>query len=306
MHSAPEHPWASHASALLATLFWGLSFVALRIALEELEPFGLVWLRNAIGAFVLFGILRARGVSPWPQRADLTRCTLLGLILGLHLLVQTFALGMTSAIRAGWIIAFIPAVVALLAVVFLRQRLAAQGWLGIVLATSGVLVLTSVRPATFARAGQGDLLMLSTCFSWAAYTLLSVGPTRRNGSLRVSAFSMLVASVPNLIAAGFTGTWREPPTARTLGALFFLGVLSSAIAFWAFNRAVADLGPERGAAFQYLQPFVTLCGAWLILGEPLTAGVLLGGPLVLLGVWWIQRSKSVRLDPVGVEGVASR
>ena len=285
------HPWASYASALLATLFWGLSFVALRIALEGMEPFGLVWVRNAIGALVLLGILRARGVSLWPQRADLARCALLGLILGYHLLVQSFALQMTTAIRAGWIIAFIPAVVALLAVVFLHQRLRAQGWIGILLATIGVLVLTSVRPAALTRAGLGDLLMLSTTFSWAAYTLLSVGPTRRNGSLRVSAFSMLVAAVPNLIAAGFTGTWHAPPTARTLGALLFLAVLSSAIAFWAVNRAVADLGPERGAAFQYLQPFVTLCGAWVILGEPMSAGVFLGGPLVLLGVWMIQRSK---------------
>ncbi len=286
--------WGSYAKALLATLLWGLSFVALRVALEGLKPFGLVWARNAIGAAVLIAILRARGGPLWPRREDLWRCTLLGLILGWHLMVQTFALGMTTAMRAGWIIAFIPAVVALLAALFLRQRLGLLGWLGIALAFCGVLVLTSTRPADLLRAGLGDLLMLSSTFSWAAYTLLSVRPMRQSGSLRVTAFSMLIAFPPCFVAAAFDGTWHTTPTARTITGLLFLGILASPIAMWAFNSAVAEIGPARGAAFQYLQPFVTLAGSWILLGEPLTAGILVGGPIVLAGVWMVQRSKSAQ------------
>ncbi len=286
--------WASYAKASLATLFWGLSFVALRVALESWKPIGVVWARNAIGALVLLAILRAMGGPLWPRREDLGRCALLGLILGCHLLIQTFALGMTTAIRAGWIVAFIPAVVALLAALFLRQRLGRLGWVGIAISTVGVLILTSIRPADFLRAGLGDLLMLCSTFTWAAYTLLSVRPMRESGSLRVTAFSMLIAFPPCLLAAAIDGSWHASPTPRAIAALLFLGVFASATAMWAFNAAVSEIGPARGAAFQYLQPFVTLVGSRVLLGEPLTAGVVAGGPIVLAGVWMIQRSKSAQ------------
>ena len=58
-----------------------------------------------------------------------------------------------------------------------------------------------------------------------------------------------------------------------------------------FAEALAELGPERTAAFQYLQPFVTVVASFLILSEPFTAAQFLGGPLVLLGVWLVQRGK---------------
>ena len=70
-----------------------------------------------------------------------------------------------------------------------------------------------------------------------------------------------------------------------------VGLGASALAMWVFNDALAELGPERSSAFQYLQPFVTVVGSLALLGEPVTTGPLLGGPLVLLGVWLVQRGK---------------
>jgi len=303
MHAQrPAIPWASYGAALLATLFWGLSFVAVRVALEGFTPCGLVWARNVLGATALFSVLRARGRPLLPERGDLRRCLLLGAILGVHQMAQSLALELTTAIRAGWTIAFIPAVVALLAATCLRRGLRPLGWLGIALATGGVLTLNSARPADLARAGWGDLLMLATCFTWAAYTLLSVAPMSRSGALRVSACSMSVAVLPNLAAAAVTGTWHTEPGARSVAALAFLGLCAGATALWAYNRAVSDLGPERASAFQYLQPLVTLAGSLVLLGEPFTRAALLGGPIVLAGVWMVQRARPTLRGPGEASG----
>jgi drug/metabolite transporter (DMT)-like permease len=283
--------WRSYGKALVATLFWGLSFVAVHIALEGFSPFGVVWMRSALGALILLGALRARGAALLPERADRPRCLLLGAILGVHLLVQTVAQQWTTAARSGWIIAFIPVVVALLSAAFLGRRLRPLGWAGIAIATAGVLALTSVPPEELARAGWGDLLMLSTCFMWASYTLLSYGPMQRSGALSTTAFSMGIAALPSLVAAVLQDPLALPPVGRSLAALVFLGVGASAIATWAFNSAVAEIGPEHAAAFQYLQPCVTLAGSALLLDEPLGTALLQSGPLILLGVWMIQRSK---------------
>jgi drug/metabolite transporter (DMT)-like permease len=285
--------WQSYAKALVATLFWGLSFVAVHIALEGLAPFGVVWMRSALGALILLGVLRARGAALLPARPDRPRCLLLGAILGVHLLAQTLAQQWTTAARSGWIIAFIPVVVALLSAVLLGRRLRPIGWAGIAIATTGVLALTAAPPDELARAGWGDLLMLSTCFLWASYTLLSFGPMQRSGPLAVTAFSMGIAALPSLAAAVLEGSRSWPATGQSLAALVFLGVGASAVANWAFNSAVLELGPERAAAFQYLQPCVTLAGSAVLLDEPIGAALFQSGPLVLLGVWLVQRSKPI-------------
>ncbi|MEO8587789.1 MAG: DMT family transporter [Flavobacteriales bacterium] len=283
--------WTGYAKALFATLMWGCSFIAIRYALGSASPFGVVWMRNALATLLLFGILRLRGEPLLPEREDRGRVVLLGLLFGAHLLVQTWAIERTSTMRAGWIIAVIPAVVAVGAWLFQQQRLRALGWLGIGVASSGVFVLTATRPAQFANAGTGDLLMLATTFSWAAYTLLSAGPARRSGGLRVSASALLVSLVPNLIMALFQGSWHAAPDAHSITALLFLGFGASGLAMWTYTDAVAELGPERSAAFQYLQPLVTMAAAYLLLHEPVTTGQLIGGPIVLAGVWLVQRGK---------------
>jgi drug/metabolite transporter (DMT)-like permease len=287
----PASPARNYGWGLLATLFWGLSFVGVRIALKGLTPFGLVWMRLSIGAGVLYCLLVASGGKVLPHREDRARCLLLGLIVSIHLSLQAAAMELTSATRAGWIVSFIPVVVALSARVFQGQRLSLGGWIGAGVATAGVLVLSSFRPAELALAGHGDLLVLVSCFTWAAYTLLSVDAIRRSGALAVTAFAMAVAILPAAAVALVKGSWHAAPTLRTVLALAFLGALASGIAFWAFARSIQAIGPQRTSALLYIQPFVTLAGSALMLSEPITPVAIAGGVLVLLGVWRVQRAR---------------
>lgn len=281
----------SVAKALTATLFWGVSFIAIRVALEAAQPFGVVWMRNGVGALLLFALLAFRGEPLLPVARDRWLCVGLGLIVGLHFFIQTLSMRLTTAMRAGWIVAFIPVVVACGATVFLRQRMRAIGWVGIVIATAGVFVLTSTRPAQLADAGAGDLLMLASTVSWATYSLLSLGPSRRNGGLRVTAVALAISVVPNLLASVVWGTWHTQPGPRPLAALAFLALCSSALAMWLFADVLAALGPERAASFQYVQPFVTVLASFVLLDEPFTSAQFIGGPIVLAGVWCVQRGK---------------
>ena len=284
-------PWRKYSWGLLSATCWGLSFVGIRVALEGLTPYGLVWTRLLLGASVLYGLMAASGRALLPARGDWLRCTLLGLLVSAHLLIQSLAMELTTAIRAGWIVAFIPVVVAIGARLFLRERLSRGGWLGVAMATVGVLVLTSFRPGELAGAGLGDLLVFASCFTWAAYTLVSVAAIARNGSLPVAAFAMAVAVLPALAVALAMGTWHAPPALRTLVALGFLGVFANGVGFWAFGRSIQALGAQRTSAFQYVQPFITLAGSALLLAEPFKATALAGGILVLLGVWRVQRAR---------------
>lgn len=275
--------------ALGATLLWGCSFIAMRQALDHATPHGLVWMRNLIGAAFLFALLALRRMPVVPHPGDRRTILLMGVIFGVHLWLQAHALGTTSTMRAGWIIAFIPAVVAVGAWRFKGRHLGPMGWTGIAVASGGVLLLTAMRPAHLVNGGAGDLLMLASTFTWAAYTLLGMAPLQRNGPLRVTAWTLLASAAPNLLLAAGRPAWHTAPDGGAWGAVLFLGIGASGMALWLFAGAVASLGPERASAFQYLQPFVTMLAAWALLHESLTAGLLLAGPLVLAGVWLVQR-----------------
>jgi drug/metabolite transporter (DMT)-like permease len=284
-------PWGSYAKAFAATVLWGSSFVAVRIALEKTAPAGVVWIRNGLAAAALYALLAWRGERLLPERADRARCLLLGTILGVHLLAQSFALTLTTAMRAGWIVAFMPASIAMAAKVFQGRGLRPIAWIGIGIAIAGVLILTSMRPSDLAGAAPGDIVMLGTTLTWTAYVLLAEAPSRRSGGLRVAAAAIAVATVPNLAAAACSGTWRGSPDPGVLAALAFLGLGASAAAMAFFNQAIVELGPARSSAFQYLQPLVTVVASMLVRDESMSASQWIGGPLVLAGVALIQRGR---------------
>ena len=279
--------------AWLSILFWGASFVATRGAIEAFHPYALVAARFGLGSALLYLLLFLRREPLLLERADRPRGLLLGAILGLHIAVQAFALFHTSAVHSGWIVGSCPVVIALGAQLFLGQRLGALSWLGIAIAAGGVLLIALEHSSSLAHAGWGDLLVSGTTFSWAAYTLLSSAPVARSGALRTSAFAMGVASLCCALGALvegrlFTGT----PVLSNWLELCFLGVCCSGLAFWLWNRAIAQLGMARLGGLLYFQPFVTALLA-LALGEAVPGwNTWIGGPLVVLGVWLLARGKA--------------
>lgn len=280
-------------SALFAVTIWGGSFVATKLALGPQDarvftPFGLVALRFLMGGAALLGALALRGGALLPERADRGRVALLGAILGTHIGLQTYGLAFTYATHAAWIVCFSSVVIALGAQLFLRQRLRAIGWLGVAVAVVGVLGVTRTNSGEHPPdVGFGDLLQLTGCFTWALYTLLGAKPVQGSGALRVTAWAMLVAGFAMLALASSTGFGARPGGAE-LAALFYLGLLSSAAAFLAWYHAQAKYGSQRTAATLYVEPFVTALVASFV-DEPLVLGTLIGGVVVLFGVWLVQR-----------------
>jgi len=274
---------------LIAVAVWGASFVATRMALATLNPLGLVAARLLMGAALLALVIRARGGRLWPVRRDVPACVFLGVILSVHLLMQAYGLRYTTAIQTGWIIGFIPVTIALGAWLTRQQRLSALGWSGVALGTAGVLIVTLAKSQDFALAHWGNLLQVASCLTWTVYTLTATGPNARNGVLCVTTFGMAVAAGIAALATIWTGVWSGPPTAASLGALVFLGLICSGVAYYLWFAAQRDHGPARIGSLLYVEPFVALLTGALLLHEPVTLHAVFGGLCVLAGVWLVAR-----------------
>jgi drug/metabolite transporter (DMT)-like permease len=273
----------------LAPLLWSGNFVVAKAVGDALPPFTLSALRWSIGLLVLLPLLRGRDLllprNWWPHVVVLA-------VTGVYLysaLVYA-ALRSTSTLNASIIQAAIPAVTALLAVVFLRARVAAIAWLGIAVAFAGVAwIVAGGQPDTLAalRVGSGDLLMLVNVLLWAGYTLVGQPLLRARDGIVVTFYSVLVGLAFLWPTALWEMQGRAWPvfTLELAAALAYVGVFPSVVAYLLWNRGVAAVGASAAALFVNLLPVYTAALAALLLGERVALYHVVGGLLVAAGVY---------------------
>ena len=291
--------------ALLAVILWGVSFVATRAALGELQPVTLIAVRFAIGDMMLFAMLAARRMPLLPPRREWPVMALLGFDgIALHTMIQAYALRETTAVRTGWLIGLSPIWSAILAAIFLRERL---GWiksLGLGIGFAGAVIVVTrgaISGQTPALPGtRGDLLILASTFNWAIYTVISREPVRRVGSLPAMAAAMLVGCLLLLPWFLASHAWRELSRMSPMGwgAVLFLGIGCSGIAYLLWFGAIERIDASRVSALLYIEPLVTLAAAVLLLHEPVLISTIVGGLLVLAGVALVQAAPHSRRQPI--------
>ena len=283
--------------ALLAVLLWGISFVATKAAVAELEPSTLVFCRAGLGTLLLFGIQGARRRPAFPPREAFGPLALMGFVgVAFHQLLQAYALTLTSAVSTGWLIGLIPLWSALLSAAWLKERLGVKKVGGLLVGFLGAsLVVTRGAPAAVlwrAPATRGDLLVLASTLNWAVYTVLGHPTLRRLGPARATAGAMLLGFLMLSPLFFATGGWRQLAqlSPRGTGAVLFLGLGSSGLGYLCWYGALEKVAAAQVAALLYLEPMVTLAAAALLLGEPWGGATLAGGLLVLAGVALVETS----------------
>jgi drug/metabolite transporter (DMT)-like permease len=282
--------------AFLAITFWGASFVATKIALREVSPLTVITLRFAMGVGVLMLVVASRQEFTLPRRGDLGWLALLGLNgITVHQLLQANGLVTTSATNSGWIVALTPIFSALLAWLMLREPFGRLKVLGLALASVGALLVISRGqlsggllniPAT-----PGDFLMLLSSPNWALFTVLSKRMMGKFSPALMMTFVMAFGWLAILpLFAGARG-WLELArlTAAGWGGVLFLGLLCSGAAYVFWYDALKVAGASQVAAFLYIEPMVTVVVAASLIGEVVTWATLVGGAIILIGVWLVNR-----------------
>jgi drug/metabolite transporter (DMT)-like permease len=277
-------------------LVWGASFIATKVALADASPVTVVWLRFAMGVAVLGVAVTARRQFAVVAVKELPAFALLGLIgITFHQWLQSNALVTSRASTSGWIVATTPIFMAVLAGLVLGERLSWLRIVGIGLAALGVLLVVSKDdPATLmsGRFGApGDVLILLSAPNWAVFSVLSRGALRRHPATRmmfyVMAIGWLFTSVLLFTGPGFSQIGRI--TTRGWVALAFLGIACSGLAYIAWYDALQHVPASQVGALLYLEPLVAMAVAGVVLSEPILLSTVVGGGVILLGVWLVNR-----------------
>jgi len=285
-------------SAFSAVVIWGISFIATKFALREIHPLTLLTLRFGIGFLLLLivHLLLKRDFLKIFSRHDWGTIFFLGLVgVALHTLLQAYGLLYTTAINTGWIIAVHPVFIVLAARLFLEEPVTLRKVLGILLGFMGIAFVISKGKFSLAMLGFpstfGDLLVLSSAVTWAAFTVGGRGFLSRFPPLTVITPVMGAGCLGTLSFSFFEGDWSHlgDLSGTAWGSLLFLGIFCSGLAYLLWYAALRKKDSSTVGMYLYLEPLVTLMGASVLLGEEIRVTTLVGGSMILLGVYLATR-----------------
>lgn len=279
----------SDALLLTTAVIWGFAFVAQRVGMEYVGPFTFNGIRFGIGSLSLLPLVLMSREQPAATKnilapPGLKTILLGGGALGLALFagasLQQMGLVYTTAGKAGFITGLYVIIVPILGL-FWRQQPRVGTWIGAVLATIGLYLLSVTEEFTIEL---GDLLVLVGAFFWAAHVLIIGWLSPRINPIKL-AFSQYVAcSILSLIAASGVETITFNSIVAAAIPILYGGLLSVGIAYTLQVIAQRDAHPAHAAILLSLEAVFAAIGGWLILGEIISARGLVGCGLMLSGM----------------------
>jgi len=270
-------------------LIWGVPYLFIKIAVEQISPAEIVGLRTLIGGLVLLPLALRGGsfrsaLRAWPfvLAFAVIEMAIPWLLLGRaeqHVASGFAGLMLASVPIFGNIVAF---------ALGDRTSFSRVRVLGLVVGVSGVAALVGLDSlsGTLDPVAVVELLLVALCYA--------VGPAIASRklahvpSLGVIALSLLFAAVLYLpVTIGSVGAGLPAP--KVVASVLVLALVCTALAFVLFFRLIAEAGPVRATVITFVNPAVAVALGVVVLGEPLTWGIVLGFPLVLLGSYWATR-----------------
>jgi drug/metabolite transporter (DMT)-like permease len=268
-------------------LMWGSSYLFIKLAVDDFGTFTLVALRLAIGAALLWVVIRAAGQAlPREPRiyGHLVVMAVVNIVIPFALI--TWAEQSVDSSIAAILSSAVPLFAIVIAPLFLHDEpIRVNGLIGLAVGFVGVIVLTSNDLSIAGADVTGEIALLGAALSYAVGAVYA----RRNmrgvppmiPAVFQVTFAMLIAGT---IAIVLEHPWDARPDGEAIFSILWLGILGSGLAYLAMFRLLAVWGATRTTLVAYEIPVVGIVLGFLVLNEPVDGRLLIGTALVVGGV----------------------
>jgi drug/metabolite transporter (DMT)-like permease len=287
---------------LVVCVFWGSTYLAIKIGVTELPPFLFAGLRFLTAGLLLLAVARALG-DPLPRRSDWRTLAIVGVMLlaGGNALVVWSEQYIGSGIASIFVVT-----VAMWTALFdalipggsgdLSWRIVA----GLLLGFLGTLLLVGATPAQILAADKrGPIALTIASASWALGTVYAKRHPTQASPYMGAASQMIIGGAVVALLGTLLGEWPAwHLTGRGIGAIAYLVVFGSILGFSAYAYALRHASATIVGTYAYVNPVIAVLLGWLLLREPVAGRTFLAMAMILTAVIWIQFSH--RLRPVGM------
>lgn len=288
-------------------LLWGIPYLFIAVAVDTYSPAAVVAGRTLLGAVLLLPFaLKQNALRPAFSKIGWVLAfgaiEMAGPFLLLGHAEQTLPSGLT-----GLLVATVPLFAAIIAFGGGdRSMLKPARLIGLLVGFAGVFVIVAGPGLAIAGGGGlvavGEVLLVAVLYAIAPFVIATkLRDVPSLGTITLALFAVGIFYTPIAFL-----TQNQVPSIESTLSLAALGVLCTALAFIAFFALIARVGPVRAPLFTYVNPVVAILLGTIILAEPLTPGLLIGFPLVILGCWLAATGGRLRAIKQPEEPVAER
>lgn len=288
--------WLPNPYLSLTILSWGYNFVAIKLLYQELNAPSVALGRFAAMYAIMVGVCLAAGQSLRYPTGSALKILINGFLsMGVYMILFVEGLRESTAPEAAIILSTSPILTYLLAVFIRQERFSGWAMVGAVVAYAGVvIVVLGGAELSPARLG-GNLLIFASAFVWAVAVVQSKSLVVATNPVRFLTLSMpggLAALIPYGMAATIAAPWSQLSLPTWL-AMAHVILLAGVLGFTCFYKGVEQIGPSGAMIYQYLVPPLTAVFSWLVFRFALTPMQFVGFVVVLGGVIWATRARTL-------------
>ena len=279
---------------LIVCVFWGSTYLAIKVGVTELPPFLFAGLRFLVAGLILLAVARALG-DPLPRKSDWRTLAIAGLLLlaGGNAFVVWSEQYVASGIASIFVVT-----VAMWTALFdaiipggsseLNWRVVA----GLLLGFLGTLLLVGATPAELLAADKrGPLALTMASASWSLGTVYAKRHPTQASPYMGAAFQMIVGGGAVALVGSMLGEWASwHLSTRGIGAIAYLVIFGSILGYSAYSYALRHASATIVGTYAYVNPVIAVLLGWLLLHEPVGPRTFIAMSMILVAVVWIQFS----------------
>jgi len=268
-------------------LVWGCSFIFIKLGLEFLTPFGVAFVRCALGAITLLIVVKIKKIKLPSDKSTWRKLWILAMLLNvIPGILFAYAEVHVTSVLAGIINATTPlATLIVMLIAFREERLKVEQIIGLIIGAIGVMVVLGIWQGVGENQLTGviALLIAVTCYGISfPYTVRNIIPLGLKPEAAATT-QLVMAAITLLPFYLFDGISQDYYRPATLFAMLALGILGSGVAYiWNFS-IIAAAGSSIASSVTYLTPVVAIIVGWVFLGEALSWFEPVGALLVIIG-----------------------
>ena len=294
-HERSKAPHPTELFLLVAVILLGTNPVAVKYAVSAFASLPFVALRFTVAGVLLLGAARYfLGSGGGVERKDLLAMMGVGTLgVGATNMLFTSGVNLTNASDTALIYAVVPVWGMILGFVLGLERPTLRGMLGVGIAFLGTIVVVYSGLGGSGSSLEGNLLVLGATVCWGSYTVLSLPLLEKYSPMVVAAYTMLfggLAASPFALP-GFLSVEWDAMSVGVWSAVAYSTILVAAIGFFAWQSGASFLGANKVLVYQYLITFVGVISGIVFLGERLGVEKIIGGAIILFGVYLARRQK---------------
>jgi drug/metabolite transporter (DMT)-like permease len=282
-------------AGIATSIIFGMSFMFTKQALDSFETFHLLAFRFTLAALmlsilVLIGLVKV-DLKNKPTKELLLLCFFQPFS---YFIFETIGVKLTSSSQAGMMIALIPVVVTLMAVVFLKESPSKTQSIFIIVSVLGVLFIIAMSGDLSAKGNLlGIAALMGAVLSGGIYNILSRKLSRNFNAVEITFIMMwsgaiifnIIAVIKSITQSSINSYFNGFSSWHAISSILYLGVLSSICAFFMLNYMLSKLPASSSAVFSNLTTVISITAGVFIRHEPFYWYQIAGGVMIVLGVW---------------------